>query len=222
MAYNFFQGRSRGFAILPPDPSFVAIDFETANHDRASACAVGMARVERGRIVEQATRLLCPPDSYFSFTHIHGLAWDDVADAPSFRDGWRELKALLEGAHFLAAHNAPFDQSVLRACCRQARLRPPPQPFVCTVALAREVWDTQVVKAPANILVHLGPGSSSPAWQYPALLPAEPTAGGADDCPNRGKRTTPVPCALHTPAKMVGAHVAKLDLDYRALMPRKA
>lgn len=148
MAYNFFQGRSRGFAILPPDPSFVAIDFETANHDRASACAVGMARVERGRIVEQATRLLCPPDSYFSFTHIHGLAWDDVADAPSFRDGWRELKALLEGAHFLAAHNAPFDQSVLRACCRQARLRPPPQPFVCTVALAREVWDIYPTKLP--------------------------------------------------------------------------
>lgn len=131
-----------------PTPSFVAIDFETASHDRASACAVGLVRVEQGQIVERATRLIRPPDSYFCFTDIHGLTWDDVADEPAFREVWRDLKALLDGAQFLAAHNAPFDQSVLRACCRQARLRPPPQSFVCTVALAREVWDIYPTKLP--------------------------------------------------------------------------
>lgn len=107
-----------------------------------------MVRVERGRIVEHATRLICPPDSYSCFTDIHGLAWEDVADEPSFREVWRDLKAMLDGAQFLAAHNASFDQSVLRACCRQARLRAPAQPFVCTVALARDVWDIYPTKLP--------------------------------------------------------------------------
>lgn len=131
-----------------PAPTFVALDFETASHDRASACAIGLVRVEQGRIVERATRLIRPANPYFSFTHIHDLTWDDVADEPSFREVWRDLKAMLYGAQFLAAHHAPFDKSVLNACCRQARLRPPPVPFVCTVALAREVWDIYPTKLP--------------------------------------------------------------------------
>lgn len=41
-------------------PSFVAIDFETANPSRGSACAIGLVKVEKGKIVAKEVRLIDP------------------------------------------------------------------------------------------------------------------------------------------------------------------
>src|SRR4030095_6557302 len=95
--------------------SFVAIDFETADMGRDSACAVGVVRVERDRIVRRESRLIRPPRREFVFSYIHGITWEHVAEAPPFVQVWDELRSLLDGADFLAAHNAPFDKSVLQA-----------------------------------------------------------------------------------------------------------
>jgi DNA polymerase-3 subunit epsilon len=122
----------------PPD--FVAVDFETATTSPDSACAVGLVRVERGRIVRRFARRIRPPSRRFEFTHVHGLAWDDVRDAPSFAELWPEVAAMCEGVTFLAAHNAEFDRRVLRACCAAARVRAPQTPFRCTVEMARRAW----------------------------------------------------------------------------------
>src|SRR5262247_4692820 len=102
--------------------SFVAIDFETADPGRDSACAVGVVRVEGDRIVRRESRLIRPPRREFVFTYIHGIAWEDVADAEPFGDVWEDIQDIFDGADFLAARNAPFDRSVLQACCRSARL----------------------------------------------------------------------------------------------------
>ena len=40
---------------------FVAIDFETADQGRDSACSVGLVRVENGAIVKTAVQLIQPP-----------------------------------------------------------------------------------------------------------------------------------------------------------------
>ena len=37
-----------------PPPTFVAIDFETADYGRDSACALALVRVEAGVIVQRA------------------------------------------------------------------------------------------------------------------------------------------------------------------------
>jgi DNA polymerase-3 subunit epsilon len=128
--------------------AFVAIDFETASHAPDSACAIGVVRGERGEIVAREVRLIRPPSPAFFFTHIHGLTWDDVRDAPDFAEAWNSLRPLLRGARFIAAHWAPFDRSVLHACCRTHGLRPPTQPFVCTVQLARAQWGIRPTKLP--------------------------------------------------------------------------
>ena len=96
--------------------NFVAIDFETANYQPDSACAVGLVKVVAARIVDQAVHLIRPPTRQFVFTHIHGLTWKDVAKADDFGTLWPKLEPLLAGAAFLAAHNAPFDE----ACCAPA------------------------------------------------------------------------------------------------------
>lgn len=128
--------------------SFLAIDFETANHAPESACAVGLAFVEDGRVTHVESRLIRPASSRFLFTWVHGLTWADVAEAPDFAMLWPDLRPWVERADFLAAHNARFDRRVLEACCRAAGLAAPDQPWVCTVDLARALWDLRPTKLP--------------------------------------------------------------------------
>ncbi len=135
--------------------NFVAIDFETADYGRDSACAVALVRVERNRITERCCHLIRPPRKRFIFTYIHGIEWSDVADKPTFGDLWPALASFMENADFLAAHNAPFDRSVLRACCEAYDLRYPDIPFLCTVQLARKTWNLNPTKLP-DVCGHLG------------------------------------------------------------------
>lgn len=126
--------------------NFVAIDFETANYAANSACAVGLVKVVGGEIAELMVHLIRPPTRQFTFTHIHGLRWSDVAKAADFGALWPVIANFLEGAEFLAAHNASFDRGVLRACCASYKIAAPTLPFKCTVQLARRVLDIRPTK----------------------------------------------------------------------------
>lgn len=127
---------------------FAAIDFETANTGRDSACAIGVAIVENGQIVDTISRFIRPPSSWFQFTDIHGITWDDVEDEPTFDEVWRDIRRQLPSMVFLAAHNASFDRGVLAACCALYGLAVPRQKFVCTVSLARAQWGIYPTKLP--------------------------------------------------------------------------
>lgn len=120
--------------------NFVAIDFETAGRGRDSACSIGLVKVINGEIVEKAVHLIRPPSEEFLFTHIHGLTWEDVKDAPSFGEIWPKIAPMFDGAQFIAAHNASFDAGVLEACCKLYGLTAPDLPYQCTVQLARKTW----------------------------------------------------------------------------------
>jgi DNA polymerase-3 subunit epsilon len=135
--------------------TFVAIDFETADRGSDSACAVALVRVEGLTIVERRSCLLRPPRRRFLFTYVHGITWEDVADALLFDEAWSELRNLLRGAAFLAAHNAWFDRNVLNASCRVAGLAPPNLPFTCTMQLARRTWGIYPTKLP-DVCARLG------------------------------------------------------------------
>jgi len=76
---------------------FAAIDFETANNARDSACAVGVVIVDGGRIVDRLSALIRPPSRTFLFTHIHGLSWNDVKDAQPFDAVWGGVDARAGG-----------------------------------------------------------------------------------------------------------------------------
>ena len=139
-----------------PLPSFVAIDFETANASRDSACAIGITRVEEETVVAQCSRLIRPPTQDFDYfcTRIHGLRWSDVWREPTFGDLWADIEYLFADIVFIAAHNASFDRSVLRACCELYELQMPSSPFVDTVKLARKSWNLPSVKL-SKVCEHL-------------------------------------------------------------------
>ena len=130
---------------------FTAIDFETANPNRASACSMGLARVRDGQVVHSAATLIQPPAQYSEFsgfnTKIHGITAAMVAKAPT----WREAAAWLRdyaGDDLLAAHNAAFDMSVLRQACAAERLPVPGNEYVCTLVLARRACQLASYRLP--------------------------------------------------------------------------
>ena len=135
--------------------AFTAIDFETADYGRDSACAIGAVFVRDAEIVRRFRQLIRPPRPDFAFTHIHGITWQDVHDSPSFAELWPLLRGFVEDSDFLVAHNAAFDRGVLAACCRGAGIAMPRRRFACTVKAARATWSLPSARLPV-VCAHLG------------------------------------------------------------------
>jgi DNA polymerase-3 subunit epsilon len=116
----------------------LVIDFETANFSATSACAIGAILIEDGKIVRQFHSLIKPPSKVFQFTSIHGITWNDVKDAPDFKEVWKkDLGALYESAELLVAHNIGFDSRVLKATADHHSIQLKNIPTACTVKISR-------------------------------------------------------------------------------------
>lgn len=116
---------------------YVALDFETSGYAAHSACAVGLCRIEGGVVTDRFYSLIRPPSSRVLFTHVHGLTWPMLKDAPTFTEVWPQLAAFMEGSRAILAHNAGFDRRVLHASCQALGLVQPQLPFLCTLKGAR-------------------------------------------------------------------------------------
>ena len=153
---------------------FVAIDFETANREESSACALGLAIVKGGNITAKKHWLIRPPSDYFraDFTAIHGITAAAVRQCPSFEEIWPEVRPFLEGA-CLAAHNARFDRSVLQGSLDYYGLALPAKSFfVCTLELSRRTW-----KLPKNNLAAVASYLDLPLQHHQAESDAQACAG---------------------------------------------
>ena len=119
----------------------IAIDFETANEQRGSACSVGLAWIEDGRVVRVEERLIRPKSMRFSSFNIaiHGIRPEHVEDAGEFPEVMDEFEDEFRDATMIA-HNAAFDFSVWRACLDQYRQSYPELRYLCSVKMAQKVW----------------------------------------------------------------------------------
>lgn len=121
------------------DLSYVAIDFETANARRTSACSVGLTKVMNGQIVDSFYSLINPEESFDYFnTEINGIHEEDVTDAPTMADLYPELVPFIDGLP-LVAHNASFDMSVLRYTLDKYELPYPEVGYFCSWILAKRL-----------------------------------------------------------------------------------
>lgn len=119
--------------------NFVAIDFETSCGK--NPCAIGLAIVENGIITKTIYHLIKPINPYFHPINIsvHGIKPQDVKNAPTFIELWPEIYPYLDSA-LLAAHNAGFDMSVLRASCNNYDIKYPKAEYCCTVNISKKIW----------------------------------------------------------------------------------
>ena len=124
--------------------SFVALDFETANSFKGSACEIGLARVIDGRVEARFETLLMP---HFEFRHfdginigVHGIRASDVQDALEFDAIWPQVNDFV-GELPLVAHNAAFDTRVLRELFHLYEMPVPTFRYVCTLRVSRQALD---------------------------------------------------------------------------------
>ena len=127
-----------------PGISFTAIDFATANSDKASVCGVGLAKVKAGRIVDKASWLMKPPPGLEEFDpaniEFHGIRPEDIGDAADWE---MSIEGIL---HFtcedpLVAFNAPYTADVLSRASERQRLDLPSKDFYCALQLAQNYLD---------------------------------------------------------------------------------
>ena len=168
----------------------VAIDFETANERRDSACAVGLAWIEGGRVVRRAAALIRPPELRFSPGNIrvHGILPADVRTAPSFPEAMAPFLADLAGGLILA-HNAGFDMGVLSASLAAHGAPVPAFASLCTLQIARRVFPDPAGCGLGKVAARLGirfehhdAGEDAYACAEIALAAARET--GAADVPD--------------------------------------
>jgi len=120
---------------------FVAIDFETANAQPCSICAVGVVVVRNHIITNSAYQLIRPVPNYYHYINIgvHGITAADTADAPQFPEVWEQIDLLIDGLP-LVAHNKRFDERCLKAAFRYFELTYPDYEFLCTLVASRRVF----------------------------------------------------------------------------------
>ncbi|MBO0896070.1 exonuclease domain-containing protein [Arthrobacter sunyaminii] len=130
--------------------NFTAIDFETANGSRASACALGMVKVRSGQIVERGHWLLRPTDGGgFQQRNIdvHGITEAMVAGAPTWAQVHSEIAAFIADDAVIA-HNAAFDLDVFRKTSETAGIVSTPYRSGCSVKLAQSLLALENHKLP--------------------------------------------------------------------------
>ncbi len=123
------------------DLKLAIVDVETTGGSAAynRIIEVGIQRIEAGQVVGSYSSLVdpgcrIPPE----IQQLTGITDRDVADAPTFSQIHRDVRALLDGCVFVA-HNARFDYAFIRHECERAG-----QPFsatcLCTVRLSRLLY----------------------------------------------------------------------------------
>ncbi|GGF81367.1 hypothetical protein GCM10010912_28090 [Paenibacillus albidus] len=118
---------------------FTAIDFETANSSRSSACALGLVEVTAGRISAEHVWLIDPQQRFDGMNiSIHGITPSMVHGKPTFAELWPTIEPLLKG-RVVVAHNAAFDMSVLRYCLDGETLAYPEFQYLCTYILGKKM-----------------------------------------------------------------------------------
>lgn len=125
---------------------FVAIDFETANSFRGSACEVALVRVSGGKVVETFETLLNQTDFSGFNTMLHGITPKMVKSSPKFEEVWPSVREFI-GESPIVAHYAAFDTGVLRDSLGLDAFSEPLSYF-CTVVLSRRLLQLPSYRLP--------------------------------------------------------------------------
>ena len=137
--------------------NFVAIDFETANHEKTSVCSIGVVIVRDGQIDEQFYELIKPYPNYYASwaTQCHGLSSADTNNSPDFPKVWNKIAPKIKGLP-LVAHNKNFDESRLLACLAHYNLDNPQYPFYCTLLASRKTFPSLSNHQLHTVSAHIG------------------------------------------------------------------
>lgn len=134
---------------------FLAIDFETANDDPSSACAVGLVLTDGTSVLAQHYALIRPQTQDFTHTPVHGIAWEHVAEQKDFAALWPEISPLVEQADAYVAHDAGFARDVFEKMLDKTKIQQQRKPFLSTQKMAKRSWQLPGYTL-SDLAVHFG------------------------------------------------------------------
>lgn len=127
--------------------NYIAIDFETANYYKNSACSVGLVRFIDGKETDSCYSLIHPAKMYFipEWTEtIHHISYDDVRDKPYFPEVWDTIVMPFINKNPdipLVAHNGNmFDMPVIKNCCEYFGMEIPKLKYFDSLNIAKKTW----------------------------------------------------------------------------------
>ncbi|MCT4376725.1 MAG: 3'-5' exonuclease [Leuconostoc suionicum] len=121
--------------------NFVAMDFETANREKHSAVSIALAVVRDNQVVDKFYSLIKPETTFSSYnTAIHGLHRQDVADAPKFPEVWQTISPFFTENKLVVAHNASFDNGILKGTLQYYDIDEPHYLLLDTVQTSRKLF----------------------------------------------------------------------------------
>lgn len=126
---------------------YIAIDFETANYYKNSACSVGLVRFIDGKETDSVYSLIHPAKMYFipEWTEtIHHISYNDVRDKPYFPEVWDTIVMPFINKTPdipLVAHNGNmFDMPVIKNCCEYFGMEVPKLEYFDSLIVAKKTW----------------------------------------------------------------------------------
>lgn len=113
------------------------IDFETASSAFFSACALGLVVLQGREIIDKQYFLIQPPDNFYEKDNVavHGITAEQTAHADTFPVVWEKVRPLFENT-YVAAHNANFDMSVLKATLEYYGIEQPSFQYMNTISVS--------------------------------------------------------------------------------------
>ena len=141
------DGTWKGMKDALDSQDVVVFDTETTGFDVApggkdKVVELGAVRIRKGKIVDRFQTMVNPgrpidPEA----TAVSGIGDDDVKDAPSIQDAYKQLKEFA-GDAILGAHNANFDMDAINSMAYDSGEDPLPNSVLDTLALARQLLKT--------------------------------------------------------------------------------
>ena len=124
--------------------SFIAIDYETANSDRRSACSLGVSIVENCEVKETFQTFIKPPEEFNYFDEfnvmIHGIKKSDVKNSPNFAEVWSHLVALNSNNLPIVCHNSGFDIRLTQDLINHYEITIGEIEYFDTLTIAKKLW----------------------------------------------------------------------------------
>ena len=142
---------------------YIAIDFETANTYRNSACSVGLVRFIDGKETDSCYTLIHPAKMYFipEWTEqIHHISYNDVRNKPYFPEIWDTLVMPFinqtPGVPLVAHNGNCFDMPVIKGCCEYFGMTLPQFEYFDSLVIARKTWPEMASHHLTDLGAHFG------------------------------------------------------------------
>ena len=117
---------------------YISVDIENPNTRGNSICSIGIIVVKENKVVDEIYSLINPEDRFdLNNTQIMGLSYNDIKNAPNFKDYWNKISELFD-KNIVVGHNVIYDLNVISKSLERYNIEMPEINYYCTLKLLKD------------------------------------------------------------------------------------